>query len=461
MAAKTKKTKKKNRWLLWGLLLLLAILMIGVYMKSKGQEQGLPVTLEKVEKRTINETVSASGKIFPEVEVKISSDVSGEIVSLFVEEGDSVVTGQVLAKIDPDAFSSAVERGRASVNNSKAQSAMAAANISNSEAQLEQIKAQLSNAQRIHERNKDLKAGGVISDVEYDQSLATLEGLKANLKAAQAGIKSSQKSAEGAEYSVKVAEANLKELLTNLNRTTIKAPTSGVVSSLSVEQGERVVGTIQMTGTEMMRIANLSTMEVQVEVSENDILRVEVGDEVDVEVDAYLDKIFKGKVTEIANSANNISSIGSVSLNTDQVTNFVVKIRLDPSSYSSMATSKSKYPFRPGMSASVDIYTEKKEGVLTVPIQAVTVRDMNKEFKKDDDEENIQEIVFVKSADTVILTQVKTGIQDDEYIWVTEGLKDGDEIVSGPYSAISKKLKQGDTVRKKKKRNSDDDDEDN
>ena len=212
----------------------------------------------------------------------------------------------------------------------------------------------------------------------------------------------------------------------------------------------------------MMRIANLNSLEVQVEVSENDILRVSLGDEVDVEVDAYLDKIFKGVVTEIANSANNISSSNQVSLNTDQVTNFVVKIRLDATSNSSILDEPTKYPFRPGMSASVDIYTEKNEGVLTVPIQAVTVRDLNKEFKKDEDsdEEDIQEVVFLRSGDTVSMVQVTTGIQDDKFITVESGLSENDEIVTGPYSAVSKKLKPGSEVREKKKKGDDDDEKD-
>lgn len=450
--SKPTKKKKKTNWLLIGLLALLAVVLIAAFFKGKGKESGTAVTFDEVVKRSINETVSASGKIFPETEVKISSDVSGEIVNLYVEEGDSVVQGQVLAKIDPDAFASAVERGRASVNTSKAQKAMAESNIASSQAQLSQIKAQLQNAQRIHDRNKVLMADGVISQAEFDQSESNLNGLLANLEAAKASIESAEKNAESAAYNVKVSQANLKELTTNLNRTTIKAPTSGTVSSLSVEKGERVVGTIQMTGTEMMRIANLNTMEVQVEVSENDILRVNLGDEVDIEVDAYLDKVFKGVVTEIANSANNISTTGRVSLNTDQVTNFVVKIRIDPTSYTDIS-GNGEYAFRPGMSASVDIYTDRQNGIVTVPIQAVTVRDMNEiNDVEDATEEDIQEVVFVHEGDTVRLVQVTTGIQDDEYIHVSKGLSEGMEVVSGPYSAVSKRLKPGSNVREKKKK---------
>ena len=260
---------------------------------------------------------------------------------------------------------------------------------------------------------------------------------------------------------MKSAQASLKELKTNLNRTSIKSPTNGIISSLSVEQGERVVGTIQMTGTEMMRIANLSSMEVQVDVSENDILRVNQNDLVDIEVDAYLDKIFKGRVTEIANSASNISS-AAASLNTDQVTNFIVKIRIDPSSYSSIPGERQKYPFRPGMSASVDIYTNEVENVICVPIQSVTVREKDEDEdedevegsakKKKDEDAIIEEVVFVKSTDTVRMVTVTTGIQDDEYIQIISGVDIDEEVVTGPYSAVSKKLKDGKNVRIKEEK---------
>jgi HlyD family secretion protein len=247
------------------------------------------------------------GKIFPETEVKISSDVSGEIVELYVNEGDSVVAGQILAKINPDAYISAVERGEASLNGSKAQLAISKSQIESNKAQMEQILAQLENARTIHKRNESLKKDGVISQAELDQSQASLRQLEANYRASQASIKSAQQNAEASEYSIRGANASLKELKTSLNRTTIKAPTSGIVSKLSVEKGERVVGTIQMTGTEMMRISNLNAMEVQVDVSENDVLKVSVGDEVEIEVDAYLGRKFKGTVSQIANSASNIA----------------------------------------------------------------------------------------------------------------------------------------------------------
>lgn len=443
------KKKKKRTWIIWVALLLIIILSIAVYFKAKSKPKGEEVTIEKVTKRSIAETVSASGKVFPETEIKISSDVSGEIVKLMVEEGDSVVMGQILAKIDPDTYISEVERGEAGLNSAKSQMSMSEAQIQSSKAQKEQILAQLENAKTIHNRNVQLKADGVISQVEFDQSLSNLKGLEANIRASDASIKSAEKSKEGSMFAVKSSEAVLKQLRTSLNRTTIKAPANGIVSSLSVEQGERVVGTIQMAGTEMMRIANLSAMEVQVDVSENDILKVNLGDRVEIEVDAYLSTTFEGSVTEIANSASNISALGGVSLNTDQVTNFIVKIRIDSESYASLG---SKYPFRPGMSASVDIFTNTMEGQLSIPIQAVTTREVDnddEDTETSSSKDDFEEVVFVKSADTVKVVKVVTGIQDDEFISITNGLDEGEEIVTGPYSAISKKLEEGDVVRLK------------
>lgn len=439
------KRKKSRTWII--ILLLLAIISILGYLvfKKNSAPKGEEVTVATVEKRIIKETVSASGRIFPETEVKISSDVSGEIVQLVVEEGDSVVTGQLLAKIDPEAYLSQVERGEAALNSAKSQISISDASIQNNIAQKENIIAQLENAKTVHSRNEKLLNDGVISEVEFEQSLSSLRSLQANLKAAEASIRSAEKSREGSQFSVKSSAASLKELKTSLNRTTIKAPTSGIISSLSVEQGERVVGTIQMTGTEMMRIANLNTMEVQVEVSENDILKVAEGDDVNIEVDAYVDQVFTGKVTEIANSAANASAVSgtNTSLNTDQVTNFIVKIRVNPDSYQSLINSSSRYPFRPGMSASVDIITDVKEGILCVPIQAVTVRE------DEEDKDKFNEVVFLMEADTSRMIQVVTGIQDDDYIEVLSGLDEDLTVVSGPYSAVSKILKEGSALRLK------------
>ena len=457
----TTKKQKSRKWLVPVLIIGIGALIAAAYFKGQGKPRGIEVTVEEADNRTILEKVTASGKIFPETEVKISSDVSGEIVELYVQEGDSVYTGQVLAKIDPDTYESTVERGRASVNSSKANKAASATQIESSKAQIQQIQAQLTNAKTVHDRNVKLLSEGVISQVEFDQSLSALQGLVANMRASEATLESAKKNVEGASYSVQSAEATLREMRTSLSRTIIKSPTNGIVSSLSVEQGERVVGTIQMAGTEMMRIANLSAMEVQVDVSENDILRVSLNDKVDIEVDAYLDRKFSGHVTEIANSASNIG--GAASLNTDQVTNFVVKVRVDSESYKDLLGPNKRYPFRPGMSASVDIKTETMDDVLAIPIQAVTVREKeddkdNKKKKAANDE--LEEVVFVMEADTVRMVNVTTGIQDDEYILVTSGLEKGEVVVTGPYSAISKKLDQGDAVRVKEEKEKYDEEDD-
>lgn len=444
--------KSKKNWWLIGLAVLIVIMAIAAYLRSKNKPKGEEVTVAVVEKRKIAETVSASGKVFPEAEVKISSDVSGEIVELYVNEGDSVKVGQLLAKIDPEAYLSTVERMRASVNSSKAQLSNAKAQVQNAIAQKEQIMAQVQNAETIHTRNTSLFQDGVISEAEYQQSEATLNQLKANLKAAQASIQSAEDNVDAARYTVKSAEANLNETRTNLSRTSIQAPTTGVVSSLSVEQGERVVGTIQMAGTEMMRIANFSSMEVQVNVSENDILRVELGDEVDIHVDAYIDKVFKGVVTEIANSASNTTTAANT-LSTDQVTNFIVKIRINPESYASLMGGSVKYPFRPGMSASVDIYTEIEEHALSIPIQAVTVREIDEDEERTD--ENLQEVTFVVKGDTVEMRKVTTGIQDNTFIEVLSGLEEGETVVEGPYSVVSKELESGSKVRAKEEKKKD------
>ncbi|MCZ2338438.1 MAG: efflux RND transporter periplasmic adaptor subunit [Chitinophagales bacterium] len=450
------KITKKNGIIYGALGLLVLLAGIGIVKQSRNSNS-ISVTVAEAQKRTIRETVSASGKIYPVVEVKISSDVSGEIVDLYVKEGDSVVVGQILAKIDPDSYLSAVQRGEASLNASRAQLSISKSQIESSKAQKAQILAQLENARTIHKRNEQLKKDGVISQAEFDQSLSSVKQLEANLRAAEASIKSAQMNAEASEFSIKGAVASLNELKTSLDRTTIKALTNGIISKLSVEKGERG-RTIQMAGTEMMRISNLNNMEVQVEVSENDILKVSVGDLVDIDVDAYIGKKFKGRVTEIANSASNIGTQSSSLLTNDQVTNFIVKVGIDEDSYKEMRTPTMKYPLRPGMSASVDIYTNEVQDVVAVPIQCVTIREKvsNHAKKKlqDDEQEDIKleelnEVAFVMEADTARQVVVTTGIQDDEFIEIKSGLKAGDQVFSGPYNEVSKTLKGGDKVRKR------------
>jgi HlyD family secretion protein len=458
----TKPKKKSSKWIIWTLAGLLVLLLAGAAIKARKKPKGESVETEKVTLREIREIVSASGKIFPEKEVKISSDVSGEIVELYVKEGDSVKAGQILAKIDPEAYVSAVERAEASVNASKSELARSNSAIENATAQIEQIKAQLENTRRIHERNKKLKADGIISTQDFEASESNLAQIEANLKSAEASYRSAQQGSKSAEYNVASSQASRKEIQTSLSRTTISAPTSGIISVLNVEQGERVVGTIQMTGTEMMRIANFNSMEVRVEVSENDILRVSLGDTADIEVDAYLDKKFKGIVTEMASSAANTGNAQIQQLTSDQVTNFIVKIRILADSYTNLADQK--MPFRPGMSATVDINTNTEKNVISIPIQAVTTREKkDKEDKKGQDsskvktEAEIEEVVFVYEADTARMVNVVTGIQDNEYIQILSGLQPDQEVIIGPYATVSRKLKNGLALEHKKKEENKDD----
>jgi HlyD family secretion protein len=449
-------SKRKTNWWLIGLVSAIIVLSIAAIYRAKSKPKGKAVTMEESALRTIRETVTASGKVYPIAQVKISSDVSGEIVELYVQEGDSVVAGQLLAKINPDVYVSAVERGQAGLNATKSQYFTSKAQWESSKNQKEQILAQLENAKISHQRNTQLKAEGVISQAEFDQSLATLKGLEANLKSAEANIRSAEKSMEAAGFTEKGSAAGLKELKTNLDRTIIRAPRSGIVSSLSVEKGERVVGTMQMAGTELMRISDLNAMEVQVDVSENDILKVKVGDLADIEVDAYTGKKFKGEVTHISNSASNLKNASlTSSLSTDQVTNFLVKIRILEASYKELKSDGNKYVFRPGMSAAVDIYTKEEKNVLTVPIQSVAIREKKDAKIKEDKDLSTQinqydQVVFVFDADTAKMVIVETGIQDNEYIHIISGLKAGEKIVTGPYAELSKGLKGGDKIHLKK-----------
>jgi len=471
--------RKRNNWLLIGLVGLIVLLVAVAIFTQQGRSSGEEVETEKVIRRTITEKVAASGKIFPQTEIKISSDVSGEIVELYVEEGDSVIAGQLLAKIDPEVVQSQVERGRASVNSAKAQLANSRSQIEQLQAQRENIEAQLINAREIHRRNEQLKKEGVISDADYDQSLSNLKALEANLRSAEANIKAAQQSAKAAEYQVESSQASLRELQTSLRRTSIYAPASGIISQLSVEQGERVVGTIQMTGTEMMRIANLNAMEVRVDVSENDIPRVTTGDLVEIEVDAYIGRTFIGRVTQIARSATGVGQ--TASLTSDQVTNFEVRISIEPESYQDLISPNKPHPFLPGMSASVEINTETVNNVLSVPIQAVTTRErdqLEEEVASETGEDEGQavatstttigdddliEVVFIVENNKAKLVPVTTGIQDDSYIHITSGLQEGQEIVTGPYTAVSRKLEDGDEIQRmeeNKNRDKDNSDED-
>jgi HlyD family secretion protein len=429
----------------------IAIIIAVVVVKALNGSKPTDVITEKAKKRDIIELVSANGKIQPETELKISSDVSGEIVDMLVKEGDQVKKGQLLCRIKPDIYESNIERVAASVNSTKA-------NLKTNIAQLEQAKANLVNAEAMHARNKKLFDQNAISQQDFDASKAQFLAAKANVDGLEENIKAS-------EFNVKGMEASLKEASTNLDKTYIYAPVDGTVSKLNVEKGERVVGVTGLQGTEILRLANLNEMEVSIEVNENDIIRVHKNDTALIEVDAYLDKKFKGIVTEIANSANTIG------ITADQVTNFVVKVRLLRESYLDLVSEQNAAPFRPGMSASVDIQTKRMSNVLSVPIMAVTTRhtDSTQVFKEEDEEygvkvtneesekekekakeksnEKQKEYVFVINNGKADLLEVKTGIQNNDYIEITSGVTDGLEVITGPYGAVARTLRKGTKVK--------------
>ncbi|MBC5991704.1 efflux RND transporter periplasmic adaptor subunit [Pontibacter cellulosilyticus] len=427
----------------------LVLLIIGIIVAKMagwiGKEEGTEVVIAEAKKTEIVEKVSASGKIQPETEVKISPDVSGEIIELNVEEGDSVVKGQLLLRIRPDNYQSFVDAQQASVNSSRA-------NLAQTKARLAQAQANLTQAKQNYERNKSLYDQKVISQAEWQQIAATYESAKQEVESLRQSVRAS-------EYNIQNALASLKDARENLNKTTIYAPVSGIVSKLNVERGERVVGTSQMAGTEIMRIANLNNMEVRVNVNENDIIRVALGDSVEVEVDSYAsrDEKFKGVVTAIANTAKDAATL-------EAVTEFEVRIRLLNESYDHLAKTNAR-PFRPGMTASVDIITERKPNILSVPLSAVTTRSNENEkveTEEGEDEEaeqnteedkpkapvKVEEVVFVydKGTNTVNTVKVKTGISDFENIEIISGIKPGQEVVVGPFRAVSTTLKDGTKV---------------
>jgi HlyD family secretion protein len=415
------------------------VIVLIVLALNKGEERnGIKVTAEKVEKRTIIEVVSANGKIQPEKDIKISPYISGEVIELYVKEGDQVKAGDLLAKIDPEIYRANFDRMQAMLNSQKAAEA-------NARAQVAQVEAQFRNAELSFNRSKTLWDQKVISDADYDAAKSSYEVAKAGKDAAMESLKS-------AEFGVESSKASLKEAQENLFKTTMTAPNDGTVSKLSVEKGERVTGASQFSaGTEIMRIANLESMEVNVEVNENDIVRVSLNDTCLIEVDAYLDKKFKGIVTEISTSAN------TVGVSADQITNFNVKIRILPESYHELVDTVSviRSPFRPGMSATVDIQTETVNNVLSVPIQSVTTRaDTTGVVKKDDanidvaaTKDEVKEYVFLNKDNKAFMQEVKTGVQDNTYIEIIKGIEEGQEVITGPYRAISKRLKNDDAIK--------------
>ncbi|MCA1756041.1 MAG: efflux RND transporter periplasmic adaptor subunit [Bacteroidales bacterium] len=383
--------------------LLLILAVIGKKQGWFGKAVTIKVAIEKAEPRSIIETITANGKIQPEKEVKISPDVSGEIVQLNVREGNFVEQGDLLFKIKPDTYISMRDRAGAALESARAR--------------LTQAEAQNLQAELAFKRTRQLFDEKAISESEYEQS-------EASFKVASAEV-------EAARFSVRSAEASLKEASEQLTKTTVYAPMSGTVSTLLVEQGERVVGTEMMTGTEVLRIADLTRMEVMASVNENDIIKVQSGDTAIIEVDAWLDQDFRGVVTEIANSAI------STGMSADQVTTFDVKILILPESYSHL---ESGNPFRPGMSATADIMTDKRNNITTIPIQAVTTRADTSDIITTLSEEVIRTLVFITDGTYALARDVKTGIQDNNYIEILSGIEPGDDVISAPYTAISKRL---------------------
>jgi HlyD family secretion protein len=419
---------KKAIYIIIGSAIVIIGLLIGLSKAGiiGNKDKGKAIEIAKVSTGTIVETVSATGKIQPEIEVKISSEVSGEIISLNVKEGQVVKKGDLLVKINPDLYTSGYNRS--------------VSNLSGTKAGLSQSDASYNEAKANYERNKSLFEKGIISKSDWDKSVASFEVAKANKQSAY--------------YNVQSASATVNEAKDNLGRTTIYAPADGTISMLNVELGERVLGTQQMAGTEILRVANLNNMEVEVDVNENDIVKIKVGDLANVEVDAYLKKQFKGVVTSISNSA-------STALTADQVTNFKVKVRILKESYQDLVVGKplSYSPFRPGMTATVDIITKTRANVINVPISSVVVKSDTaavKEIKIEDPESDKNkpapksdkklECVFVKVGDKAKIRIIKTGIQDDTNIEVLSGLKKGDVVITGPYTTVSKDLNSGDKV---------------
>ncbi|MFD2908991.1 efflux RND transporter periplasmic adaptor subunit [Flavobacterium ardleyense] len=412
----------------------IGLILLLIVLKKSGaigdNDNSKIVELSKVAETTIIETVSATGKIQPEIEVKISSEVSGEVIALTVKEGQQVKKGDLLVRINPDLYESGVNRSVASMSTTKAG--------------LTQADAQVKEAKSSYDRSKTLFDKGIISRAEWDRAVSAYEVAQANKQSAY--------------YQVQSASATVTEARDNLGRTTIYAPADGTISLLNIELGERVLGTQQMTGTEILRIANLNNMEVEVDVNENDIVKVNIGDSAKIEVDAYMKREFKGIVTSISNSA-------SAALSADQVTNFKVKVRILKESYEDLLQGKpANYsPFRPGMTATVDVITKRKEKIIAIPISAVVIKDDTTSVKKDivaelEKEEQKKkgtapksdkkyECVFVKVGDKAKLRVVKTGIQDDTNIEIISGLKPGEEIIVGPYSTVAKDLSSNDKVK--------------
>ena len=443
-----------NKTLLVIIISVVALILLLVLMKGLSKPDGTKVAAEKIIKRNITEIVTASGKVYPEKEVKISPDISGEVVELNVmQEGDSVHKGQELAKIYADVYTTQRDQAAAQMNQQQAL-------VSNMAEQLPGLKASMDVAKKTFDRQKQLLDQKVISLSEYETAESTYKTATASYLAALQTVR-------GNQAGVASAKANLTIAAKNLSRTTVESPIDGVVSLLSIKKGERVVGNSMMAGTEMMRVADMSKIETIVDVGENDIPKVHLGDSALITVDAYNNRKFRGIVTQIASSVTTALGTSTTTVSTNDVTNYKVHIRLSPESYNDLidpAHPKS-FPFRPGMSASADIQTRTHANVLSVPINAVAVREKNTDNavlgsgdesggdNKTDTRPvttgsaDLDEVVFlVQPGDTVRKVKVRTDIQDINYIEVVDGVKEGDQVVTGPYSVVSKTMKGGQRV---------------
>ncbi len=444
-----KQKKKSNKLLYWGIGIVVFLIIFLVLGKSQGwigKSRDLEVEFTKSKKTSITEKVSASGTVQPVIEVKLAPEVSGEIIELNVQDGDSVSTGKVLVKIRPDVWLSQLERSEALLSQQKA-------NLESSRASLSRAEATFMRSEQDYKRQEKLWNEKVISEADWQLA-------QQNYKVAQNDLRSATQGLEAAKFVVNSSNATVRESAENVRRTTVYAPMKGIVSKLNVKKGERVVGTAQMTGTEMLRIADLNKMEVRVNVNENDIVRVHLNDTVLIDVDSYAstEKQFKGIVTNIANTARDKTSA-------DAITEFEVRILILRSSYEDLIKQGNRFPFRPGMTASVEIITTKKDNVLSVPLTAVTTRSPDKDKKaegppKDDDDEKPQVsdnkakvekkedkvVVFVNDKGVAKMVEVKTGISDYDNIEIVSGIADSVEVVTGPFLVVSKRLKNGDKI---------------
>jgi HlyD family secretion protein len=455
--------KKKTKWILIGLALLVVILIVLSKVGAFGKEEGTKVTAEKAQKRNITEVVNASGKVYPEVEVKVSPDISGEITELTVQEGDTVKKGQILARIYADAYNIQRSQAASGVAQSQAQVGVQQAQVNNSQAALGALQAQQEQAEKTYNMQKQLYNDKVISAAEFNVAETNFKTSKANYNAAVQSINGVKASVQSARANVQTAQASLQKANTDLGRTAIVAPMDGVVSLLNVKKGEKVAGNSFNVGTEMLRIADMDKIEIRVDVGENDVPKVKLGDSAIVSVDAYSERKFKGLVTQIASSNNGASN--QLASATSDVTQYKVYIRIIKESYADLL-GKGSFPFRPGMSANADIQTNTHTNVVSVPINAVTTRDKNdstdvkKDKAKSEDEEadikqnttssddDIEVVVFVKEKDNKVKkVVVKTGIQDINNIEITSGLQGGEEVITGPYDVVSKTLKKGKQVK--------------